>query len=141
MKIVGYITSDFLRKGFVAQQIQNMSIRKFLEERRLQYLLSWSEYKGKAPFVLTSLLQENFYEGICFYSVEQLYTMANLQECLTQIKSRELWLGFACESFVVDDVQEALSFIWMKRELEKKREDLGYLWDSQDIFCKPIIQR
>jgi sporadic carbohydrate cluster protein (TIGR04323 family) len=130
MNVVGYITSDGMGQGFVPHQIQNLMIRRFLESKGLRYLLSWTEHKGKAPFVLRSLLREIFYDGICFYSIEQLGGLPDAGRMLTEARARGLWVGFAREALVLDGVDEVMALLWFKRNLEGSRPDLGALWGS-----------
>lgn len=84
LKTVGYITSDPLKLGYISHLNQNQKNKRFVESQQYQFLLSWTEYKGKAFFVLRSLLLENFYEGICFYSIEQLGSRRGPQTLLVE---------------------------------------------------------
>jgi len=133
LKIVGYISSDYLKKGYTPHNIQNIQIRSFLKELNHTFLLSWTEYSGMCPFVFNSLLEEDFYDGICFYSIEQLF---NFPEPLNQIKKLaelNIWIGFANEKIAINsktDIEEAQRLLLLKSVAEGSREDLKFLWDN-----------
>ena len=97
IRVVGYITSDTFLSGFISHQVQNASIKQYTEEEGHKYLLSWTEYINKAPIVLNSLLQESFFDGICFYSLEQLNHIKNAQKLLKELAKKDYWIGFAKE--------------------------------------------
>ena len=97
-KAVGYIASDSFQNGFVSHQFQNQTIKNFLSNQNYIFMLSWTEYKGCAPQVLKSLLQENFYDGICFYSIEQLLVVSDASALFQQLKNSGAWIGFAREN-------------------------------------------
>lgn len=96
-KIVGYITSRHLKDGFIPQQMQNLLIKNFLENLKHNFLLSWTEYKGAPSLVFDSLLLENFYDGICFYSLEQIFYFDDPLNYLYKLKNKNIWIGFARE--------------------------------------------
>jgi sporadic carbohydrate cluster protein (TIGR04323 family) len=131
LKIVGYITSDSLNSGFIPHQMQNANIKHFTEEEGHQFLLSWTEYIGKAPMVFKSLLQENFYEGICFYSIEQLNHIENAGNLLKFLSQQNYWIGFSREKLFFQG-ENGLSNVsklwWLKTKLESSKRDLGNLW-------------
>ncbi len=85
------------------------------------------------PFVFNSLLEEDFYDGICFYSIEQLF---NFPEPLNQIKKLaelNIWIGFANEKIAINsktDIEEAQRLLLLKSVAEGSREDLKFLWDN-----------
>lgn len=131
LKIVGYITSDSLRTGFIPHQMQNGSIRQFVEEEQHQFLLSWTEYIGKAPLVLKSLEQESFFQGICFYSLEQLDHIENAREILKHFLKKNLWIGFAREKIYFQNeaqLENVIQLLWLKNHFEGSRKDLEPLW-------------
>lgn len=134
--IAGYVTSDVLPSGFFSHQVQNFATRRFVEAQGHAYSLSWTEFKSRAPMMLASLLEEDFYEGICFYSVEQLSTISDAFEWIAKIRGRGLWLGFAREALTVTDaesVEKIRSLVWLKKNVEGPRPDLRGLWDSSGI--------
>lgn len=97
MKIVGYITSDPVGKHKVAFSIQNRIIKEFVETSGKTFMLSWTEASQMAPWMLESLLLENFYEGICFFSLHQLLHCPDPLEQLQKLKEKNIWIGFAQE--------------------------------------------
>ena len=131
LNIVGYITSDSLRTGFVSQQVQNQAIGSFLAGQSHLFLLSWTEFKGCAPFIFRSLLKEKFYDGICFYSLEQLASFPESMEVLKSLSSSGRWTGFAKEGVFFQGAlgfQEIARLWWLKSEFERPRLDLDSLW-------------
>ncbi len=104
-KIAGYVTSDRLKSGYIPQHIQNLLIKNYIGAQANIFLLSWTEYKDRSPLVLDSLLNETFYDGICFYSIEQLLPLSNSLEYLYALKKRNLWIGFAKEGLHFDGDQ------------------------------------
>jgi sporadic carbohydrate cluster protein (TIGR04323 family) len=131
LKVVGYIASDLLRSSFTPQQTQNFNIKLFLESSGHDFLLSWAEHKGSAPFVLRSLMEERFFDGVCFYSIEQLNALENPFDWIELFASRNYWIGFAREgiSFQGDVGRHKIErFSWMKRNLEGTRPDLASIW-------------
>jgi sporadic carbohydrate cluster protein (TIGR04323 family) len=131
LKIAGYITSNSLKKGFIAHNIQNNQIRSFVQMQKHNYLLSWTEFLNKCPFVFNNLLQENFYNGICFYSIEQLYDFPNSIDLLINLSKSNLWIGFAAEGlFFQSDYKfdQVLQIFKLKKLTDGSREDLKFLW-------------
>lgn len=133
MKIVGYITSDPMYLGFVSHQHQNQIIKNFVEEREHQFLLSWTEYKGASPFVFRSLLKESFFEGICFYSIEQLESTRESMNWIQRLSETGLWIGFAREGVFFQGalgLDEVKRLAWLKRTLDQKRPELEAIWEN-----------
>jgi sporadic carbohydrate cluster protein (TIGR04323 family) len=131
LKIVGYITTDSLNAGFIPHQIQNITIKQFTEDQGHQFLLSWTEYINKAPLVLKSLLQENFYEGICFYSIEQLNHIDHASDLLKLLSEKNYWIGFSREKKIFrgkNGLTDVLELWWLKKNSEGPRKDLTNLW-------------
>lgn len=131
MRVVGYIASDSFRHGYVTHQVQNQAIRHFLSGQGREFLLSWSEFKGQAPLVLRSLLQEKFYQGICFYSLEQLEALPDPLTWFSILGRRADWVGFAREECFFTTTQgwgEAERLFCIKSQLDRPRPDLGELW-------------
>lgn len=117
-RIVGYITSSHLKDGFVSQQVQNLLIKNFLENQKKTFLLSWTEYKTAPSLVFDSLLLEEFYEGICFFSLEQTFHFTEPLEYFYKLKNRKLWAGFAREGlFFYDEssFEAVLKTWWLMR--------------------------
>ncbi|MES2962702.1 MAG: hypothetical protein V4760_02355, partial [Bdellovibrionota bacterium] len=130
MKVVGYIASDSLRLGFASHQIQNQSIQRFLLKRGATFLLSWTEYKGCAPMVLESLTREDFHDGICLYSLEQLGALANAPAVFRRLRENVGWIGFAREEIVCDSDEsfaKAQELLWLQSNLMRSRGDLAML--------------
>ncbi len=115
-KIVGYITSNHLRDGYFPHQFQNLLIKNFVESNNAIFLLSWTGYKDRPTLAFDSLLLENFYSGICFYSMEQILQFPDPLNYLYALKSRKIWVGFAKESlFFHNDIgfKAVLKILWL----------------------------
>lgn len=124
LNVVGYITSEPLTDGLVSHSVQNMTIKNFITQQKKNFLLSWTEYMGKSGVVLESLLQEKFYDGICLYSLEQLWQMPNAQKTLQDLKSRSAWIGFAREGIffhTAEEFQKVQKLFWLKSQVEKNQ--------------------
>lgn len=129
-EVVGYITSDYLSRGYIPHNLQNMLIRDFVKKFEFQFKLSWTEYKDKAPVVLNSLLQEKFYQGICFFSMEQLIFLPNAALVLKKLKDKNIWVGFALENecfFDDESYNKFEKFLKMKKLIETTRQHPSYL--------------
>jgi sporadic carbohydrate cluster protein (TIGR04323 family) len=111
VKFVGYITSDPLSSGFVPHNIQNLSIKNFLNKNEHEFLLSWTEYKNKSQLAFNSLYEENYFEGICFYSWEQLSSLTDIQSKLVNLIERGTMLSFARENLWVKNFEELELFM------------------------------
>lgn len=119
-KIVGCITSSSLREGFIPHHIQNMMLKNYVESHGNSFLLSWTEYKDNPSLVGRSLLNENFYDGICFYSIEQIFNFTDALEFLYELKRRNIWVGFAKEHLYFKaehQFESVLKIWWLKYNL------------------------
>lgn len=115
-KIVGYITSNHLRDGFIPHQLQNLLIKNYIESLGSVFLLSWTGYKNTPTLVCDSLLLENFYDGICFYSLEQIMQFPEPLDYFYKLKNKKIWVGFAKENlFFYDDesFEYVLKIAWL----------------------------
>ena len=108
--IVGYIsTGSNFAYASPPHAVQNLVIRKFVEDLKMSYLLSWSEFNKLGPMVFKSLLQENFYSGICFFSINQLYESTDYISLLKNMRTP--WLGFASEKIIISTNEELSDFV------------------------------
>lgn len=111
MKCVGYITSDPLKSGFIPHSVQNLSIKNFLFKKQCEFILSWTEYKNHSQLAFRSLCQEDYYDGICFYSLEQLADMPASRYTLQRLVERRKVIGFAREGVWLTSMDEWQSFL------------------------------
>lgn len=131
--IVGYITSDSLTRGFIPHAFQNFQIRSFVQNSGHNYLLSWTEQKKMSPFILNSLLEEDFYDGICFYSLEQLFLFPKSLNLIMNLSQKKIWVGFALEKLSVEGeqgLQGLIQLYKLKKLIEGPRQDLERLWGN-----------
>ena len=110
VKFVGYITSDSLSNGFIPHNIQNLSIKNFLIKKEHIFLLSWTEYKNHSQLAFNSLIEENYFQGICFYCWEQLQNITDVQTKLRELLSRGILLSFAREGILIETKEELEAF-------------------------------
>jgi hypothetical protein len=85
------------------------------------------------PFVFNSLLEESFFDGICFYSLEQLYNFPDAMNLLKQLSQGELWIGFAAEKIYFRNkinFDNTSQLYLLKSQCEGTREVLGFLWGN-----------
>ena len=83
-KFRGYISSrSFLDGSFVEQNIQNLVIRKACEDNNFLFMLSATEYGMKNCYLMLnqvlSEINKNKFDGIAFFSIEQLPDDDNLR--------------------------------------------------------------
>ena len=83
LKFRGYISSRALNDGSITDQsIQNLVIRTACEKRKFNYMLSATEYGMKNSYLMLnqvlSELKKKKFDGIAFYSIEQLPNNQNL---------------------------------------------------------------
>lgn len=131
-KIVGYITSSPLQQGFVSHQLQNLLIKKTLDSYEHIFLLSWTEQKAPNNFIFENLLKENFYTGICFFSLEQVLDFPEPFKMLRYLNDRKLWIGFAKENSFFSNAEQfekIFKTAWLMSTLRKNPA-------AFDLTCK-----
>ena len=111
MKIVGYISSDSFTNGFINQQIQNSSIKNFLTDTGHEFLLSWTEYKQHSRLAWRSLLKETYYQGVCFYSYEQIEGSKDLLNDISILINKNIIVAFAKEKILLTTNDEFKNFL------------------------------
>ena len=74
MKLKGYIFSRPFFGERVPQNVQNIVIRDYCNKKKIQFLLSSTEYTFKDSDLILSEIIDNLkkYDGIIFYSLLQL---------------------------------------------------------------------
>ena len=131
LTVVGYTTGDELFHGYPQQSVQNLAVRRFVESRGHTFSLSWAEKKGATPFMLRSLLVEGFYQGICFYSLEQFAHFDSPYEWLERLAEKSQWVGFAAEELCFSDVagkEAARRLLWLKLNVERNPHEQVQSW-------------
>ncbi len=130
---IGYIYSDSSCEGFVPQKVQNLVIRDFLNKRKLNYILSHTEFNFKSLyFTLTESLKIEESSRIVFYSTDLFPDDRNdlVSEIFKLIDSNKLTLAFALEEVIVDSsntLREILSIKGMRESFSssKQKADLS----------------
>ena len=93
LKFRGYISSRALNDGTITDQsIQNLVIRTACEKRKFNYMLSATEYGMKNSYLMLnqvlSELKKKKFDGIAFYSIDQLPTNQNLRNKIYNIAKK-----------------------------------------------------
>tara|TARA_Y100000590_G_C15601842_1_gene970380 strand:+ start:398 stop:802 length:405 start_codon:yes stop_codon:yes gene_type:complete len=93
LKFRGYISSRALNDGSITDQsIQNLVIRTACEKRKFNYMLSATEYGMKNSYLMLnqvlSELKKKKFDGIAFYSIEQLPNNQNLRNKIYNIAKK-----------------------------------------------------
>ena len=93
LKFRGYISSRALNDGTITDQsIQNLVIRTACEKRKFNYMLSATEYGMKNSYLMLnqvlSELKKKKFDGIAFYSIDQLPTKQNLRNKIYNIAKK-----------------------------------------------------
>ena len=93
LKFRGYISSRALNDGSITDQsIQNLVIRTACENRKFNYMLSATEYGMKNSYLMLnqvlSELKKKKFDGIAFYSIEQLPNNQNLRNKIYNIAKK-----------------------------------------------------
>ena len=93
LKFRGYISSRALNDGSITDQsIQNLVIRTACEKRKFNYMLSATEYGMKNSYLMLnqvlSELKKKKFDGIAFYSIDQLPTNQNLRNKIYNIAKK-----------------------------------------------------
>ena len=93
LKFRGYISSRALNDGTITDQsIQNLVIRTACEKRKFNYMLSATEYGMKNSYLMLnqvlSELKKKKFDGIAFYSIEQLPNNQNLRNKIYNIAKK-----------------------------------------------------
>lgn len=135
-KVVGYITSSHNNANFVPHSVQNQIIKSFIESKGFTYLLSWTEFKDLAPSIYLSLIEEKFYDGICFYSLNQIDESPEL--FLQTFTSKKIeWLAFAQEKIIVTTDKEWKLFyqlLQLRILISNNTPTSRNLWDNYNIL-------
>lgn len=106
MNFKGYISSRPLSDGIlIDQKIQNIIIRDSCKKKNINFLLSATEYGMKNCFlILNDLfkdLRNNKYDGIAFFSIDQLPEKKIVREKLYKFLIKEKYLFFSREDILL----------------------------------------
>ncbi len=128
LKFRGYISSRALNDGSITDQsIQNLVIRTACEKRKFNYMLSATEYGMKNSYLMLnqvlSELKKKKFDGIAFYSIDQLPTNQNLRNKIYNIaKKYNIKILLSLEGIILSKKKEIEEF----ENLFKIRKYLKY---------------
>ena len=132
----GYVSSRLVDGQLVPQRVQNLVIRDYCRQSKLDYLLSLTEYVIEDSFVMLATLLEELpsLEGVVFYSLFQL-----------PIQKGELWKIFnKISNHQRDEVTEAWNINIMHTdypiviELFGRKDIVAYVKiEHRDPFTAP----
>ena len=106
MNFKGYISSRTLNDGsLIDQKIQNIIIRDSCKKRNINFLLSATEYGMKNCFlILNDLLKDlknNKYDGIVFFSLDQLPANKIIRNKIYKLLIKKKYLFFSREDILL----------------------------------------
>lgn len=105
----GYISSRKLNDGnHIPQKVQNIVIRSSCADRNFSFIFSATEYGMKESFlILNQLLNDlknNKYDGIAFYSLDQLPNkLSKTKNILETIIKHKKKVFFSLENILIEN--------------------------------------
>ena len=113
----GYISSRKLNDGnYIPQKVQNLVIRSACEDNNYKFSLSATEYGMKGSYLILNQilkdLKKNKYDGIAFYSIEQLPTEIQKIKLIfeTIVKKKKIIL-FSLENILVKNKKNLINVL------------------------------
>ena len=79
----GYISSRDINGSFYPQNIQNLIIRAFCKEKKINLQLSGTEWIVKDSFIMLRAVIEEKNDGIVFFSIFQILENLEMFKILT----------------------------------------------------------
>ncbi len=109
----GYVSSRKMNdQNFIDQSVQNLVIKKNCENRKFNYLLSSVEYKmNNCYLMLNELLidlKKNKFDGIAFFSLEQLPKDFFLQKNVIHVVNLKKKLFFSTENLLIENKKDLI---------------------------------
>ena len=80
----GYISSRDINGSFYPQNIQNLIIRTFCKEKKINLQLSGTEWNVKDSFLMLRSVIEEKNDGIIFFSIYQILENLEMFKILTK---------------------------------------------------------
>ena len=126
-KVRGYNFSRSFMGERVPQHVQNIVIKDFCQKRKLNFLLSVSEYAMPNSFHILKDLLNNLtgIYGVVAYSVFQMpYEDDERKKIFKQILSKKKKIFFACENLEImnkEDIKR-IENIWLVKKTSLKTE-------------------
>lgn len=139
-KVRGYIFSRPFMGERVPQHVQNLVIRDYCHKKKLEYLLSSSEYTMPGCYlILNNVLEElENIQGIVAYSLYQLPEITSERNnVIKRVLDQDKTFHFAVEGLKLGDAEEykRIENIWRVRQtLPNCLKAFSSLTDTKDGF-------
>ena len=154
MKLKGYIFSRPFFGERVPQNVQNIVLREYCKRKKIEILLSATEYVMINSTLILSELIEGYknYDGIIFYSLLQIPTNQKVRQLLyKKTLTKKKQLHFALENFIAKNEEDfielekiflikTLSFIHEKK-LNKKNKIRNFINPNHKKTKRNYIER
>ncbi len=129
----GYISSRKFGGSFYPQSLQNLLIRSFAEDNKINLQLSGTEWNIKNSYLMLRSINNEFNDGIIFFSLFQILEndkdFINLSK---QILTKKKILVFCLENIIVTDFSE-IKLILKKLKINKFSNIENYHINSNSL--------
>ena len=108
----GYISSRDINGSFYPQNIQNLIIRTFCKEKKINLQLSGTEWNVKDSFLMLRSVIEEKNDGIIFFSIYQILENLEMFKILTnKILNKKKVMIFCLENISISNKIELNNII------------------------------
>ena len=108
----GYISSRDINGSFYPQNIQNLIIRAFCKEKKINLQLSGTEWIVKDSFIMLRAVIEEKNDGIVFFSIFQILENLEMFKILTnKILNKKKVMVFCLENIIISNKKELKNII------------------------------
>jgi sporadic carbohydrate cluster protein (TIGR04323 family) len=108
----GYISSRDINGSFYPQNIQNLIIRTFCKEKKINLQLSGTEWNVKDSFLMLRSVIEEKNDGIIFFSIYQILENLEMFKILTnKILNKKKVMIFCLENISISNKKELNNII------------------------------
>lgn len=108
----GYISSRDINGSFYPQNIQNLIIRTFCKEKKINLQLSGTEWNVKDSFLMLRSVIEEKSDGIIFFSIYQILENLEMFKILTnKILNKKKVMIFCLENISISNKKELNNII------------------------------
>lgn len=129
----GYISSRKVGGSFYPQSLQNLLIRSFAEDNKINLQLSGTEWNIKNSYLMLRSINNEFNDGIIFFSLFQiLESDKNFINLSKKILTKKKILVFCLENIVVTDFSE-IKLILKKLKINKFSNIENYHINSNSL--------
>jgi len=129
----GYISSRKVGGSFYPQSLQNLLIRSFAEDNKINLQLSGTEWNIKNSYLMLRSINNEFNDGVIFFSLFQiLESDKNFINLSKKILTKKKILVFCLENIVVTDFSE-IKLILKKLKINKFSNIENYHINSNSL--------